>query len=149
MVFDDYEFEIDVTIADVRTALTDVNATTLPDETIQQAIDEETLIVKAELPDSVESLAVDRDDAKAAVEMLIRRRAARGSWHSSPTEVRQQALDAARSYDAQAFRGRLNDNVDEAYAILGLDRDGTSAAFIETTTSQFDPDHPQSRGRRR
>lgn len=143
MAFDDYDITIEVTVDEVRTALTEIDASTIPNATISQKIEEEKLIVEAELPDDLDELATS--SPKAAIEMLVRRRAARHSWHSSPTEVRQQALDAARSFDTQAFRGHLNDAVEEAYAVLGLDRDGSSAAIVDATTSMFDPDHPGRR----
>lgn len=137
MPFSEYDIDPTVTVADVRTAFGDANADPIPDDTIEQRLDEEKLIVSAQLPDDLTDLEVPEGAREEAVEMLIRRRAARESWHSSPTAVRKQALDSAVSYDIQSFRGRLNSNVEEAYAILGIDRDSTSAPIVDATGSSF------------
>lgn len=137
MPFSEYDINPTVTVSDVRTAFGDADATSIPDATIEQKIEEEELIVSAQLPDDLDELEVPEGAREEAVEMLIKRRAARESWHSSPTAVRKQALDSAVSYDVQSFRGRLNDNVEEAYAVLGLDRGGDRAAFVDATGSSF------------
>lgn len=146
MTFDDHEFTIDVTIDGVRTSLSEIDASSLPDATIQQAIEEETLTVKAKLPDTTDELntQLEGEDLEAAVEMLVRRRAGRAAFNTSPMEVRQQALDAARSFDVQSFRGWINTRIEEAEEAVGIPQGGTSAAFTDATTSIMDPDHPDS-----
>ena len=150
MPFSSYEIDPQVTIDDVHTALGEADGSAIPDETIRQKIEEEMLIVASHLPANLDELAIPKnagemDEADVisiredGVEMLIRRRVARGSWHSSPTTVRKQALDMTVSYDIQSFRGRLNDNVEDAYDILGIPRGGSSAPFSDATGSAFKP----------
>lgn len=138
MPFSNYDITIEVTVEDVRTAFGEADATAIDDALIKQKIDEEKLIVASQLPDDLADLAIPESVWEDGIEMLIRRRVARGSWHASPTAVRKQALDSAVSYDIQGFRGRLNNNVEEAEQILGLDPGGDSAAFIDVTGSMLD-----------
>lgn len=134
---------INVTIEEVRTSLNGIGSDYIPDATVEQAIEEATLTVLAELPDGWDSLLQERlegtsYDPEDAVELLVQRRAARNAFHSTPTEVRRQALDAVVSMDIQAFRGMLNDNVEFAYELVDVPRGGKSAAFADATKSVFD-----------
>lgn len=134
---------INVTTEEVRTSLNGIGSDYIPDATVEQAIDEATLTVLAELPDGWDSLLQERlegtsYDPEDAVELLVQRRAARNAFHSTPTEVRRQALDAVVSMDIQAFRGMLNDNVEFAYELVDVPRGGKSAAFADATRSVFD-----------
>lgn len=139
MPFSDYpEINPTVTVEEVRTAFGGADASVIPDATIQLKIDEEMLIVAAHLPDDLDQLEVPESQWEAAVEMLIRRRVAEASWQATPTKVRKQALDASVSYDIQGFRAKLENNIDDAYDVLGIARDdGGSAAIADATGSAF------------
>ena len=121
----------DVTIDDVRLALDDIDASALADEVVESAISDEEVIVGAMLPDDWEDHPDDYPEELVA--KYIKFRAAHRSFHSSPVEVRKQALDAAVSYDIQSFRGRLTTNVQEIEDLLFPDLDGNTAAFVDVT----------------
>lgn len=141
---------INVTIDDVRTSLNGIGSEFIPDATIQQAINEEELTVLAELPDGWDEELADSLDGTSyepadAVELLVQRRAARNAFHSSPAEVRRQALDAVVSMDIQAFRGLLNKNVEKAYELIGVPRGGEAAAFVDATRHAPETSTPEDR----
>ena len=139
MPFSEYNLTINVTVDDVKMAFTGLgaNADVFADESIQQKIDEESLIVSAKLPDDLNDLCIPESMWEEAIEMLVRRRAARGTFTASPTVVSKQALDARVSYDVQAFRGRLRDSVEEAEEMMCLHTGGSSAGIAEATGSAF------------
>lgn len=123
--------DIDLDPDDVRKILSEIDAEQLSDKVLAQSINDESVIVAAMLPDDWEDHPDDYPPE--LVELYVKRRAARESWNQSPTEVRKAALDASVSYDIQAFRGRLNNRVDEIEAILFPDLDGSTAAFVTAT----------------
>lgn len=141
---------INVTTDDVRTSLNGIGSDFIPDATISQAISEEELTVLSELPDDWDERLTDKLEGTShepadAVELLVQRRAARNAFHSSPAEVRRQALDAVVSMDIQAFRGMLNSNVEKAYELLDLPQGGTSAPFATATRHAPQTETPEDR----
>lgn len=119
-----------VTVSDVRTELAEIDADALPDSTIQSAIDKKEIEVGSALPDDWES---DDEITQRHVDNIITQEAKRKAFNSAPTEVRTQALDAAVSFDVQAFRQQLKDDVADAWSAIGKDKGGSSAAFIDAT----------------
>lgn len=119
-----------VTVADVRTALQEVDADAIPDSTIQAAIDDTEIHVGPNLPDDWES---DDEITSRHVDNIVKHEAKKQAFNSAPMEVRVQALDAAVSMDIQAFRRQLTEDVEKAWSAIGHHRGGNSAAFIDAT----------------
>lgn len=129
-------FNSGVDVDDVRTELSDIPPSLISDSVIVDAIEDSELFVSVELDDDwPDNLPKEIDEeTKGGVEsMLVKRRAARKAWTSSPAEVRRQAIDAVVSYDIQEFRGKLNSRVDEVYELMGIHQDGDRAAFADVT----------------
>ena len=124
-------YDSGVTVADVRTALNEVNAAEFPDSTIQDAIDAAEVKVSRtfDTPSSRDAETLAR---------IVTDEAAWRTWTSTPSEIKTRALDLSTTYDAQGFKKSLRTRRDEAWELADQSAGGDSAAILSQTDSVFD-----------
>lgn len=125
----------ELSVADVRTALNEVDAMTFPDSTVEQKLTEAETIIAHEL----DKQGDDIDD----IDQQVFNIAARGLavwkvWMSTPQEMRRGALDLNITYDVQTYTNRLRDEKDKALALIGLAEGGASAGIADKTDGAWD-----------
>jgi len=126
-----------VTIADVRTALNEVDATEFPDSTIDQKITQaEQVVVSGLTDDELADLAQDQYD------QAVTQVAAYRTFTSAPAEMKRAALDLSVTYDVQTYVNNLEDDRDFWLGMVGAAKGGKSAPIADHTDGVF-PDTEQ------
>jgi hypothetical protein len=121
-----------VTIADVRTALSEIDTTEFPDSTIESKIQQAEIVV--EYPLTERELA---DLDQQVYDNAVTQTAAYRTYSSQPAEMKREALDLSVTYDVQTFVNRLRDDRDFWLAMAGVSQGGTSAPVADTTDGVF------------
>lgn len=119
-----------VEIADVRTALNEIDAEAIPDSVITQKIDQSKLIID----DDVEDEVIGTDKYEFAVTQM----AAYMAFNSSPAQTQKSAIDLSAEWDVASFLEYLENQRDQALEMVGATQGGTSAGFFKHTDGILD-----------
>lgn len=123
----------EVTPAEIRTTLNEVDTTEFAEATIEKAISDAEAIIQHELGDD-EFADLDQ----SLYEVAVCDFAAYRTFMSKPAEMRRGALDLAVTYDAQTYANRLRDRRDESLGRIGVGLHGTSAGIADKTDGAFE-----------